>query len=105
MKFEDIVNKCLDIHKRKGHDYAEDGDKFSNFKFASELAKHFEDPMDKTFVTMIGIKIARLAALQDKTALNESVEDTRLDLTTYCILWMEFRTEGGFSNQQPQKIT
>lgn len=87
-KFNEILNKMREIHARKNHDYAQDNDPFSNFKRAALISEWFNDPVDKVFVTMIGIKLARLAELHNgKEAKNESVNDSHLDLEVYATLW------------------
>lgn len=88
----DILARIQAIHTRKNHDYAQDGNPFSNFERAAELASWFKHEHDKVFVTMLGIKLARLAELTSsgKTPNNESVDDTFLDFCTYGVLWMAY---------------
>ena len=92
MEYKDILEKMRKVHEKKNHDYAKDENTFSNFTFAADLASNFNDNMDKTFVTLIGIKLARLIALQNKEAVNESVDDTYQDLTIYCSLWWMYNS-------------
>lgn len=90
----DICEEIKRIHEKKGHDYAQVGNAYSNFERASVLADWFKDPVDKTFATIIGIKLARLAELLNgKTPKNESKFDSFLDLCTYCVIWYSYRKE------------
>lgn len=86
--FKDFCQRMINIHEKKAHDYSKEGDRFSNFKRAAEIASWFNDPVDKVFATMIGIKLARLAELLNgKTPKNESTDDTFLDCCTYMAIW------------------
>ncbi len=75
---------------KKSEDYASESNKYSNFERAAVIASWFDDPVDKVFAVLIGVKLARLAQLSEnkKEPLNETVADTRLDLCTYTVLWM-----------------
>lgn len=87
-EFHTILEKMKEIHDRKSHDYSKDSDPFSNFKFSAELVKHFNNPIDQVFAGIIGIKLARLSELLNgKEALNESADDTFVDLANYSALW------------------
>ncbi len=92
-EFEPILKRMLEIHERKGHDYAQEENPYSNFERAAGLAGWFSDPVDKVFATLLGIKLARLAELlgQGKEPKNESVDDTQLDFDTYAVLWHGWR--------------
>lgn len=86
-QFDELLKEILDTHTKKGHDYAQPNNPFSNFEFAAKLVSDFVNPVDRVFASIIGIKIARLIELQHKDAVNESVLDTYKDLTIYCGLW------------------
>lgn len=91
-EFHDLLDKARIIHDRKNHDYAQEDNPFSNFQRAAEIVSWFENDIDKVFVTLIGVKLARLAELcNGKEAKNESVDDTGLDLFVYCGLWQAYR--------------
>lgn len=92
-QFLDLLNKMKDIHEKKNQDYAQTGAPFENFERSGQLASWFNDPIDKGFTVLIGTKLARLATLlnSDKTPNNESIDDSFLDLTTYCALWASYR--------------
>lgn len=77
-----------DLHERKNHDYASDGNPYSNFEYAAMVSKDFTDPVDRVFATLIGVKLARLQELtKGKVPNNESVNDTYLDLANYAAIW------------------
>ena len=80
--FDHVLQQMKVIHDKKNHDYAKNTNPFSNFEYASQVA---QVPVYKIFMTMIGIKMARLNELLDsgKTPNNESVQDTFIDLATY----------------------
>lgn len=86
--FHELIDECKKIHDKKSHDYSQEDDPFSNFKRAAELASWFKSDNDKVFVTLIGIKLARLAELfGGKLPNNESIKDSFIDLSNYCLLW------------------
>ncbi len=76
----------------KAHDYAQDNDCFSNFKFIAEICKV---PVEKTFLMFLAVKIARLSELIGKVAKNESKEDTLMDLANYACLYNVYLKEQG----------
>jgi hypothetical protein len=92
-EFHAILIKMAEIHKKKNEDYASTDNPFSNFERSAELISWFEDSTDKAFVGLIGVKLARLAELlqSGKTPVNESIDDSFLDLATYCALWGSYR--------------
>ena len=89
--FHELLKTMGDIHNKKSHDYAQKDNPFSNFERAAELVKWFNNPIDQVFAGIIGIKLARLAELSNgKTPNNESIDDTRIDLSNYCVLWTAY---------------
>jgi len=77
----------------KSHDYTSTEDRYENFRRQAILTSWFSEEQDKVFVSVIGIKLARLASLLgQKEPKNESIEDTFIDLINYCALWGGFRT-------------
>lgn len=88
-RFENLLAQMSALHQKKNHDYASDADPFSNFTFA---ANHAGVDVDTVFRVMIGIKEARLRELTSagKVPNNESIEDTRIDLTMYQALRCAF---------------
>ena len=93
MEYKDILDRMREVHEKKNHDYASNENPFSNFLYAADFASDFTDNVDKTFATIIGIKLARLIALQGKEAVNESVLDTYQDLTIYMSLWYQYHCD------------
>lgn len=79
------VDHCLEIMARKNHDYSSTQDPFINFKTAAEAAGITPA---QAILTLIGMKIARLSQLvgTEKRPLNESVEDSVMDLINYALL-------------------
>lgn len=87
-KFLDMIKKMEEIHIRKSHDYANEKNPFDNFDKQAELISWFTNDIDRAFVGIIGIKLARLSELLGgKEPKNESIEDTFLDLANYVVLW------------------
>jgi hypothetical protein len=84
-----ILDRITEIHQRKNQDYASQGKPFENFERSSEIISWFNKPVDQAFVALIATKLARLAVLKSQEAKpqNESLEDSLLDLSVYCILW------------------
>lgn len=87
-EFMQLLERMKEIHERKSHDYAQNDNVFSNFERSAVIASWFNDETDKVFTSLIGVKLTRLAELLNgKEAKNESVEDSFLDLATYCAIW------------------
>jgi hypothetical protein len=75
--------QSLQILNKKAHDYASE-DMLSNFKKTAEMCKVTPE---KVFEIMLCIKICRIVELQGgKTAQNESLDDTLMDLANYATL-------------------
>ena len=91
-KFHALLTQMAEIHDRKNHDYAQDGNPYSNFESAAATAGC---GVDTVFAVLIGIKLARLQVLlgAGKEPNNESEQDSRLDLAVYSALWASYRSE------------
>ena len=89
VEYHELLEQMRDTRNSKAKDYSIKDNPFSNFEFAANLASGFTSEIDKVFATLIGIKLARLQVLTQpgKVPSNESVEDTRKDLTIYCSIW------------------
>lgn len=99
-EFIQLLDDSRAIHLKKNQDYAQENNPFSNFERSAIIMSWFDDPVDKAFVNLIGTKLARLAELRNgKTAKNESIYDTLLDLGTYCFLW------GAYIMRQSNNVT
>lgn len=87
--------KIHEIQHKKKQDYASSEDRYDNFKRAGYVIGWFKHDMDKTFVNHIATKLARLATLLNHEShtgpQNEPIEDSFLDLATYCVLWATYR--------------
>lgn len=105
--FVDLLNKSLEIHKKKNSDYASEENKFENFERSALIASWFNKPIDKVFITLITTKLTRLATLLNKSTQpnNESTEDSFLDLVTYCGLWGAEYEQNKIKNQTIQFLT
>lgn len=93
--FYALLEQMAEIHNKKSHDYAVDGDPFVNYHFAGKMAHLFNDERDSGFVGRLGEKIIRLATLENsnKTPKNESVADTEVDICVIVTLWMASRKD------------
>lgn len=96
-----LLEKMADTHDKKSHDYASNDNPMGNYHFAGMLGQLFEDSKDAGFVARIGEKLYRLANLQNsgKTALNETIEDTEIDIAVITLLWMADRQSRRGVNQ------
>lgn len=81
-----LLEKSRQIHETKSHDYATADDCHSNFKFQEFVMAPFSD-VYKPYAGMVGQKLARLSQLlSGKEPKHESIEDSFVDLVTYCAL-------------------
>lgn len=89
--FEKLCYEFIELHRKKNADYTQHNP-FENFEKIAELQQWFERPMDKAFVGLMAVKLARLAALLNtgKAPHNESVMDSFVDLCVYAILWTAY---------------
>lgn len=98
---EEILNRSRDIHLKKREDYATNptADPFENFDRSNQVALWFPDSY-KSFGVLIGTKLARLGSLlvTGRTPNNESIDDTFLDLVTYCALFYAYWKERTMKN-------
>ena len=91
--FYNLLERMADLHDKKSHDYANDVDPFGNYHFAGVMSQLFANSDDAGFVGRLGEKIFRLANLENsrKSPVNESIEDTELDICVIVTLWMADR--------------
>jgi len=84
-----MLNKIKMIHEKKNEDYSSPDRQYQNFDRAAELISWFDNDRDKAYISLIATKLARLGILlsSGRTPNNESIEDSFIDLCTYCILW------------------
>lgn len=90
-----LLAEMGELHDRKNEDYANASNPYENFERAATLASWFTDPVDRTFATLLGVKLARLGELGAKaeTPNFESTADSHLDLATYAVLWAAYRRD------------
>jgi len=90
--FKKLLDEMLALHERKSHDYANDGNPYSNFEAAARFA---HVTVDQVFEVLLGIKYARLWELirAGKTPNNESIEDTLIDINVYSCLRVSYRRD------------
>lgn len=75
--------KALDICKKKNHDYSK-GHPFGNFMVAEAMQV---TTAEGGIIVRIGDKLSRLSSVLEKGAqVQESIEDTCLDIINYAIL-------------------
>lgn len=93
--FYNLLERMADTHDKKSHDYANNSDPFGNYHFAGLMSQLFTNPDDAGFIGRLGEKIFRLANLENsgKSPINESVEDTELDICVIVTLWMADRRD------------
>ncbi len=87
-EFMQLLQNMSAIHEKKNDDYSS-GSPDENFERMAVVQSWFKQAIDKSFVGMVAVKLARLAVLlsKDESPNNESIEDSFLDLCTYCCLW------------------
>lgn len=90
--FNDLVERVRVTHKTKRADYASPNNPYSNFE---EAARYAGLTVDEVFQSIIGIKLSRLhnllASKQDP--VNESVQDTKIDLAVYFLIWAAYDSD------------
>ena len=101
--FYELLGRASDLYARKSHDYASEEEPYGNYYFAGMLSKLFMNPDDAGFVGRMGEKLYRLANLENssKAPLNETIEDTEMDLIVIMILWIASRRD---KRNNPLKI-
>jgi hypothetical protein len=88
MEPNELLEAAMLIMEGKREDYTTLGT-HENFERCEDLVGWFKHDVDKVYVTLIGVKLARLATLLSKTGEpnNESILDSFKDLINYCALW------------------
>ena len=94
-EFYQLLEESANIHDKKSHDYANNQDPTGNYRFAGTLSKLFNDPTDAGLIGRFGEKLFRLSNLENKnsTPLNESIEDTEVDMVTIIGLFVANRRQ------------
>lgn len=84
--FEEFTTKQRDVLINKRSDYALSDDVMSNFKQVSNITNLTPE---QSILVLIATKVARLGNLfsnKDKKVVNESIDDSILDLANYSFL-------------------
>lgn len=93
---DELFNLQRDILDKKGYDYAGE-DVLSNFRLAGMIVNQgVRNPDAVNCLNLIGTKVARLGQLlsSNKSAQNESVQDSIIDLCNYsALLYMIMKME------------
>lgn len=89
--------KMIEITKRKNADYTgASDDPFHNFRQIEGVIGGVSNVCEIGFLTRMSDKMSRIGSFVAKgklEVLDESVDDTLLDLANYCILMLGFITE------------
>lgn len=90
---ESFLLEASKLMKAKRADYST-GSTHENFERCNLVTEWFTDNQDKVYVTLITVKLARLATLlsSSREPNNESIEDSFKDLINYCALWASKRS-------------
>lgn len=98
---EEILKRAIKIHVLKREDYTSDPniDPYENFDRSTLIASWFPSTY-ASFAVLIGTKLARLGSLliSGRKPNNESIDDSFLDLVTYCALFY-----GYWKSRQPKE--
>lgn len=89
---DEVLSQMTYLLLRKGNDYANE-DRLSNFKLAGSIAG---GNAATNCLNMIATKVARLGNLltSDKIPVNESINDSVIDLANYAVLLHMILNEG-----------
>jgi hypothetical protein len=81
--FDKLLGEIKELHDKKNHDYAKDGDPLSNFR----RAEAFGVPHWKGILVRLSDKWSRIEQLASgKVAKNESLRDSLMDNAIYSLL-------------------
>jgi hypothetical protein len=85
----EAIEDVIDMHIKKAHDYASVKNPFINFE---NVARAVGFDADVVFRQFIAVKLDRLRNLlsTDKVPNNESIDDTKLDLAVYALLYLAY---------------
>jgi len=86
----EIFRECLEIMKKKNHDYSPTEDPFGNFRMYEYLGIC---SIEQGILTRMIDKISRIIAILNKNqnmVYNETVEDTLIDLINYSTILLSY---------------
>jgi hypothetical protein len=93
----DTFAECAKLIQKKNTDYAGNGDPYENFHRAADFAGV---SVEESILVRLGDKLARLKNLLtrngERAVLNESIEDTLLDIINYFVIlrvWLKYETQ------------
>ena len=79
--FKDILTECLDIYKKKNNDYGNSFDKGCETIGSAYAIGRIYDKCNRVIELTKPDKIAKV---------NESLEDTLIDMANYCIMYVSY---------------
>ncbi len=92
-RFYGILAEMMELHSKKAHDYAgASSDPLNNFKEVARASGVMPSKIAFQFIATKFFRLANLLSL-DSTAMNESIEDTLMDLAVYSVLMRILRGE------------
>lgn len=90
-KFDQQIRVIQSLYNRKNNDYAQTDNPYSNFELAASVAGI---SVEQVFLTLIGVKIARIQELTTGKKPNfESLQDSRTDLAVYAAIYASYYSE------------
>lgn len=102
----EILNEIKSIHEKKAQDYTTSAvaNPYENFIRAGEVGSWFPKGPYNDFGCLIGTKLARIGVLLQKETRpsNESLDDSMLDLVTYCALMYAYYRDNKLSTENCQ---
>lgn len=101
-RFYQLIDKMVEIHSSKNHDYAGQEEPLSNFKIVYELTKDIPDSPFKVALTRLIEKILRICNIASigNAVSDETINDTLLDSAVYSLLSRILIEEYGILPQQ-----
>lgn len=87
-----FFDRALGVLTKKAHDYASEGDCFSNF---TKIASMVNVSVEKVFLVFMAVKVARITELVEKneTKVGESISDSLTDIANYASLFSVYLLE------------
>ena len=96
MAFQDIIDEIVFLHDKKRKDYGQDNDPYANIRAGS---KFIGVPDVVGCLMRMNDKMFRLSAwCHGSTMVNESVEDSLIDLAVYAIIALDLIREEEHGN-------
>jgi hypothetical protein len=91
-RFYELLLEIAELHARKNHDYAKDGDPMSNLRMCEAVGV----PAYKGVLVRLSDKWSRITELSKKEAqvADESIKDTLRDMAVYALLGLILLEEG-----------